>query len=35
VREEIARVVIDDLEKFFHGKKVKNRVTTSMLARMT
>jgi phosphoglycerate dehydrogenase-like enzyme len=35
VREEIARVVIDDLERFFHGKNVKNRVTTSMLARMT
>jgi phosphoglycerate dehydrogenase-like enzyme len=35
VREGIARVVIDDLERFFHGKAIKNRVTTSMLARMT
>jgi phosphoglycerate dehydrogenase-like enzyme len=35
VREGIARVVIDDLERFFHGKSVKNRVTSSMLGRMT
>jgi phosphoglycerate dehydrogenase-like enzyme len=35
VREGIARVVLDDLEKFFGGKRVENRVTTSMLNRMT
>jgi phosphoglycerate dehydrogenase-like enzyme len=35
VREGIARVVLDDLERFFLGKRVENRVTTSMLDRMT
>jgi phosphoglycerate dehydrogenase-like enzyme len=35
VREGIARVVLDDLERFFIGKRVENRVTTSMLDRMT
>jgi len=35
VREEIARVVIDDLQSFFSGKSVRNRVSTSMLHRMT
>ena len=35
VRESIARVVLDDLERFFSGKRVQNRVTTSMLDRMT
>lgn len=35
VREGIARVVLDDLERFFSGKPVENRVTTSMLDRMT
>jgi phosphoglycerate dehydrogenase-like enzyme len=35
VREGIARVVLDDLERFFRGKRVENRVTTSMLDRMT
>jgi phosphoglycerate dehydrogenase-like enzyme len=35
VRDAIARVVIDDLERFFSGKRVENRVTTSMLDRMT
>jgi phosphoglycerate dehydrogenase-like enzyme len=35
VRHEMAEVVIDDLESFFAGKGVKNRVTTAMLARMT
>ena len=35
VREEIARVVLDDLERFFSSKRVENRVTTSMLDRMT
>jgi phosphoglycerate dehydrogenase-like enzyme len=34
-REGIARVVIDDLERFFEGKSVNNRVTSSMLGRMT
>jgi phosphoglycerate dehydrogenase-like enzyme len=35
VRQEIARVVLDDLESFFKGKQVANRVTTAMLDRMT
>ena len=35
VRHDMADVVISDLENFFKGKGVKNRVTTSMLARMT
>jgi phosphoglycerate dehydrogenase-like enzyme len=35
VREGIARVVLDDLERFFSGKRVENRVTASMLDRMT
>jgi phosphoglycerate dehydrogenase-like enzyme len=35
VREGIARVVLNDLERFFIGKRVENRVTTSMLDRMT
>jgi len=35
VRQEIARVVLDDLERFFHGKCVENRVTGAMLDRMT
>ena len=35
VRHEIASVVMDDLESFFQGKPVKNRVITSMLDRMT
>ena len=35
VRQGIARVVLDDLERFFSGKRVENRVTTSMLDRMT
>jgi phosphoglycerate dehydrogenase-like enzyme len=35
VREEIARVVVDDIVRFFGGEKVENRVTTSMLDRMT
>jgi len=34
-RHEMADDLIDDLERFFGGKRVKNRVTTSMLARMT
>jgi phosphoglycerate dehydrogenase-like enzyme len=35
VREQIADIVMDDLESFFAGTGVKNRVTTPMLARMT
>jgi len=35
VREDIANVVLDDLERFFRGKPVLNRVTTAMLDRMT
>lgn len=35
VRQEIATTVMDDLENFFCGKPVKNRVTKAMLQRMT
>jgi len=35
VRHGMADVVMDDLESFFRGKGVKNRVTTAMLDRMT
>jgi phosphoglycerate dehydrogenase-like enzyme len=35
VRQEMAGVVMDDLERFFQGKPVTNRVTSSMLERMT
>ena len=35
VRHDIADVVMDDLERFFHGRAVRNRVTTAMLERMT
>jgi phosphoglycerate dehydrogenase-like enzyme len=35
VRHRIARIVIDDLERFFRGRAVRNRVTPSMLRRMT
>ncbi len=35
VRHDIAEVVINDLESFFRGRGVRNRVTTSMLDRMT
>lgn len=35
VRHEIADTVMNDLEKFFRGRAVKNRVTTAMLDRMT
>ena len=35
VRQEIARVVLDDLQTFFSGGPVANRVTTDMLKRMT
>jgi phosphoglycerate dehydrogenase-like enzyme len=35
VRHDIADVVMDDLERFFHGRGVRNRVTNAMLDRMT
>jgi phosphoglycerate dehydrogenase-like enzyme len=35
VRQQIATTVMDDLENFFRGKVVKNRVTKAMLQRMT
>jgi phosphoglycerate dehydrogenase-like enzyme len=35
VRQEMAQVVINDLESFFCGNGVDNRVTTAMLGRMT
>lgn len=35
VRQEIAATVMDDLESFFRGKPVGNRVTKAMLRRMT
>jgi hypothetical protein len=31
----MAETVLDDLERFFRGKPVRNRVTASMLRRMT
>jgi hypothetical protein len=31
----MAEVVMDDLENFFKGRGVENRVTTAMLGRMT
>jgi len=35
VREQIASVVLDDIESFFRGREVANRVTSAMLDRMT
>ena len=35
VRRQIARTVVDDLEKFFQGRPVQNRVTGAMLEFMT
>jgi phosphoglycerate dehydrogenase-like enzyme len=35
VRQEMAEVVMNDLESFFRGNRVDNRVTTPMLDRMT
>jgi len=35
VRENIAHEVLDDIGRFFRGQRVENRVTTSMLDRMT
>jgi len=35
VRVKMAQVVIDDLDLFFQGKKVQNRVTSAMLCRIT
>jgi phosphoglycerate dehydrogenase-like enzyme len=34
-RREMADDLMDDLERFFRGESVKNRVTTDMLAGMT
>jgi len=34
-RLEMAEVAIDELERFFRGEPVQNRVTTQMLSRMT
>jgi len=35
VRRAIASLVLEDLERFFRGRPVRNRVTPSMLRRMT
>jgi phosphoglycerate dehydrogenase-like enzyme len=35
VRWAMADAVLDDLERFFRGRRVRNRVTLSMLGRMT
>jgi phosphoglycerate dehydrogenase-like enzyme len=35
VRRQIADIVLEDLERFFRGRAVPNRVTPSMLRRMT
>ena len=35
VRQQIATTIMDDLDNFFRGKPVKNRVTKAMLRRMT
>jgi phosphoglycerate dehydrogenase-like enzyme len=35
VRHDIADVVMNDLENFFRGRSVRNRVTPNMLDRMT
>ncbi len=35
VRRRIANIVIDDLERFFRGEAVRNRVSAVMLKRMT
>jgi phosphoglycerate dehydrogenase-like enzyme len=35
VRYKMADVVLNDLERFFRGQRVKNRVTSTMLDRMT
>jgi phosphoglycerate dehydrogenase-like enzyme len=35
VRQDIARVVLEDLKRLFSGKRVENRVTPPMLDRMT
>jgi phosphoglycerate dehydrogenase-like enzyme len=34
-RHEMVDELLDNLERFFRGESVQNRVTTSMLARMT
>jgi phosphoglycerate dehydrogenase-like enzyme len=35
VRHEIATIVLNDVERFFAGQPVENRVTGDMLGRMT
>ena len=35
VRQAIATIVLDDFERFFRGRRVRNRVTPPMLRRMT
>jgi phosphoglycerate dehydrogenase-like enzyme len=35
VRRQMADVILDDLERFAHGRPVRHRVTASMLERMT
>src|SRR6185437_5244745 len=35
VRRQIAKTVVEDLENFFHGRTVQNRVTRKMLELMT
>jgi phosphoglycerate dehydrogenase-like enzyme len=35
VRQQMATTIMDDLDNFFRGKPVKNRVTKAMLRRMT
>jgi lactate dehydrogenase-like 2-hydroxyacid dehydrogenase len=35
VRRQMADVVLDDLERFARGQRVRNRVTGAMLDRMT
>ena len=35
VRRAMADVVLDEIERFFAGRRVRNRVTAAMLARMT
>jgi phosphoglycerate dehydrogenase-like enzyme len=35
VRRQIAKNIVEDLENFFHGRPVQNRVTRKMLELMT
>jgi len=34
-RGEMADVAVDELQRFFRGEPIQNRVTTQMLSRMT